>query len=451
MKIALVYPHSNMQFRPPRLYDALAMVNYELATSLARKHSVVAYIRSTKGELPAEHYENVLWRRLPVTIDRALNGLKVLDKVGLTRPERPFRMTGLYYAHWARRVARDIGARGCDIVHVHTFATFLPQIRRHNPNARIVLHLHDHSLTDFDARSIRARLELASLIFTCSDYVRTALCNRFPDLSSRCCTMHNGVDRRFLEIPSRPARAETVLFVGRMSPEKGVHVLIDAFRAIAHDHRRADLRLIGPLDVAPKQFVDPFNRDERLRRLARFYSKPGRYMESLWQGAVPLGARVRFDGPIANAELGYHYSNAALFVFPSIWHEPFGIPIIEAMAAGLPVITTRGGAASEVVVDGQTGFLVDRGDTKSLAAAMDTLLRDPQLRERMGAAGRHRVASLFTWDGAVARLEKLYERALGISQPAHEQVDGLGPEATSDHLTRGASGPHSREVPVRTG
>jgi glycosyltransferase involved in cell wall biosynthesis len=418
MKIAFVYPHSNIQFRPPRLYDALAMVNYELATRLARNHSVVAYVRPTKGELAAERCENVLWRRLPVTVDRALNGLKLFDKVGLTRPERPFRMTRLYYARWVSRVAREIRSRECDIIHVHSIASFLPQIRRRNPNACLVLHVHDHSLNDFDARTIRARLELASLVLTCSEFVRSALSNRFPDLANRFHTLHNGVDRRFLKMTSNPARSETVLFVGRMSPEKGVHVLIDAFRAVAHAFPRADLRLIGPLDVAPKQFVDPFRKDDSLRRLERFFAKPGRYMESLWQAALPLGARVRYDGPISNADLGYHYSNAALFVFPSIWHEPFGIPIIEAMAAGLPVITTRGGAASEIVVDGKTGLLVDRGDAKGLAAAMEALLRDAQLRERMGAAGRDRVASFFTWDGAARRLQKLYERALRIEQPS---------------------------------
>jgi glycosyltransferase involved in cell wall biosynthesis len=104
-------------------------------------------------------------------------------------------------------------------------------------------------------------------------------------------------------------------------------------------------------------------------------------------------------------------------VFPSVWHEPFGIPLIEAMAAGLPVITTRGGAASEIVVDGETGLLVERGDVGSLVSALCTLLRDPDLRRQMGRAGRERAARLFTWNHAVAKLDRLYEHAWAHSRP----------------------------------
>ena len=109
-----------------------------------------------------------------------------------------------------------------------------------------------------------------------------------------------------------------------------------------------------------------------------------------------------------NSEICAHYARAGIFVFPSLWHEPFGIPVIEAMAAGLPVVATRAGALPEVVVDGETGILVERGDSAGLADAIGTLLADPQLRQRMGAAGRRRVQQLFTWDRSVARLERLY-------------------------------------------
>ncbi len=79
------------------------------------------------------------------------------------------------------------------------------------------------------------------------------------------------------------------------------------------------------------------------------------------------------------------------------------------MAAGLPVVATRGGALPEVVVDGETGILVERGDGEALAAAIGKLLSDPHLRQRMGAAGRKRVRQLFTWERSVAGLEQMYE------------------------------------------
>jgi glycosyltransferase involved in cell wall biosynthesis len=82
------------------------------------------------------------------------------------------------------------------------------------------------------------------------------------------------------------------------------------------------------------------------------------------------------------------------------------------MAAGLPVVATRAGALPEVVVDGETGILVDRGDTEGLAAAICKLLSDPHLRQQMGIAGRERVQRLFTWERSVARLQELYDGIL---------------------------------------
>jgi glycosyltransferase involved in cell wall biosynthesis len=126
-----------------------------------------------------------------------------------------------------------------------------------------------------------------------------------------------------------------------------------------------------------------------------------------------LGQRVRFEGMVANDAITALYAHAGLFVFPSIWQEPFGLPLIEAMAAGLPVIATVSGAFPEIVQHGVTGLLVERGNPETLAKAIDRLLVDPSLRLRMGTAGRARIAELFTWDRSVARLVELYERCLG--------------------------------------
>jgi glycosyltransferase involved in cell wall biosynthesis len=89
------------------------------------------------------------------------------------------------------------------------------------------------------------------------------------------------------------------------------------------------------------------------------------------------------------------------------------------MAAGLPVVATRGGALPEIVVEGETGFLVERGDVQGLRAAISELLANPSLRQRMGAAGRQRVRELFTWDRCVAQLVELYARAETATHPAH--------------------------------
>ena len=121
--------------------------------------------------------------------------------------------------------------------------------------------------------------------------------------------------------------------------------------------------------------------------------------------------RITICGEVPRDELLARYSAADVFVFPPIWDEGFGLPPVEAMAAGAPVVASRSGAVADTVVDGETGFLVDKGDIPALAAAMSRLLADQDLRARMGAAGRRRALDRFTWSHAADRAMELYDTA----------------------------------------
>ncbi len=426
IKIAQVYPHADIPLPDTRLYDALAIVNYEIGRRLARRYEVVTYPKWVPGEKEIESHEGVIYRRIPERLDRALNGLRLLDAARLLNRGRPFRLSPFYYAHYAHEVARDIRERGIDLVHLHTVSSFIGPIRRANPHARIVLHMHDHSLADFDPAVIGPRLKEAALILGCSRFVAEEVRRLHPAAAARCHELYNGVDGRFLEVDSNPAASRTVLFVGRLCPEKGIHVLLSAMSDVVRAHPQASLSLVGPLDLSPKEYVDPHRRDPMFNGLTRYYGNPGAYYDLICRDVGALGGRAFLHGRMANAEIGSHYSRAGIFVFPSLWHEPFGIPVIEAMAAGLPVVATRGGALPELVVDGETGILIERGDSEGLAAAIGRLLENPQLRERMGAAGRKRVQRLFTWERSVARLEELYGTVLPGAAPV--------PAANAQHV-----------------
>jgi glycosyltransferase involved in cell wall biosynthesis len=446
MRIAQVYPHSVISVPHAEIFDALAIVNYEIGRRLARTHAVVTYPKCGPGQREIERHEGVTYRRMSEGFDAFVNLLKILDK-RLLKPDRPFRLSPFYYAHYARRVALDIRARQCQLIHIHSVTNFIPIMHAVNPRAHLVLHMHDHSLADFDPAVVGPRLEHTSLILGCSDFVIDAVRKRFPVVAARCHTLYNGVDRRFLEVRSDPARSQSVLFLGRLCPEKGVHVLLEAMRRLPAGQPR-ELDLVGPLDVAPKEFVDPFCQDPLFKGLEGFYSRPATYQEQLRRQAAGLGGRATLHGRVLNSDIGEHYAKAGLFVFPSLWHEPFGIPVIEAMAAGLPVVATRGGALPEIVVHGETGFLVDRGDTEGLRNAISTLLANPALRARMGAAGRERVRNLFTWEHCVLRLNQLYALAtertgsddqvrFGISSPV--TTAGRSTNAPSALVTCGKS------------
>jgi len=95
-------------------------------------------------------------------------------------------------------------------------------------------------------------------------------------------------------------------------------------------------------------------------------------------------------------------------VLPSVY-ETFGIPLVEAMSAQVPVVASRVGGIPEVVADGETGVLVERGDPMALAEAIGRLLENESLRDRMGRAGRERVLRLFSWDRVATATLDLYQ------------------------------------------
>jgi len=118
--------------------------------------------------------------------------------------------------------------------------------------------------------------------------------------------------------------------------------------------------------------------------------------------------RVRLLSHVPWQQLAEWYRRASVFVMPS-YYETFGISVIEAMAFGLPVVATNVGGLPEVVQDGVTGILVPPKDPNALADVIVRLLRDPELRKRLGNAGRERVLSEFRTDHIVDQTLKVYE------------------------------------------
>jgi len=135
---------------------------------------------------------------------------------------------------------------------------------------------------------------------------------------------------------------------------------------------------------------------------------------------------VKCVSGISDDALARLYGEAEVAVVPSLY-EGFSLPAIEAMACGVPVVATTGGALPEVVGEsGETGLLVTPDDPGELASAIARLLDDPELRARLGAAGRERVINRFTWEVTAAGTAACYQALL-----AGEPLPGA-PEAVPD-------------------
>jgi len=213
--------------------------------------------------------------------------------------------------------------------------------------------------------------------------------------------VHNGADVETIVPRPEGQGSGTVrlLTAGRISPEKGTHVLLEAFAKVAARRPEIELHIVGKEGLPSREMLVEIESDPRVLELAPLY-RAG-YLERL-QAALPaeIRPRVHFEPWVPHNELPARYAAADAFVFPSIWAEPFGIPVAEAMAAGLPVVATGVGGIPEIVADGETGILVTPGDSDSLAEALETIVADPTLRTDLGRRGRERAVEHFSWSRA---------------------------------------------------
>ena len=185
--------------------------------------------------------------------------------------------------------------------------------------------------------------------------------------------------------PAKQPKKPVVLYTGRIELNKGSLELLQSVHRVAPRFPEVEYVIAG----------------------ARHNSIDDRALEGAL-GSNGTRSHVRLVGHVPWQQLADWYRRASVFVMPS-YYETFGISVIEAMAFGLPVIATNVGGLPEVVQDGVTGILVPPKNPEALADAIVRLLRDPDLRRRLGNAGRDRVLSEFRTDRIVEQTLSVYE------------------------------------------
>jgi glycosyltransferase involved in cell wall biosynthesis len=213
----------------------------------------------------------------------------------------------------------------------------------------------------------KRRVRTADRVLTTSQYAAQCIAKHYGVPAEQICIVPELIDLRRWHTALRQANRErrpaaSILCVAHLYRRKDVATLL---RAMARLKFPAVLRIVG---VGPDL--------ARLRRLSH---------------ALHLEGRVRFLEHVSFVDLVLEYRSADIFCLPSC-QEGFGIVLLEAMAAGLPVVASRTAAIPETVLDQQCGLLVEPGDVAGFATALDELLRSPTTRQRLGRAGLQRAA-----------------------------------------------------------
>ncbi len=187
------------------------------------------------------------------------------------------------------------------------------------------------------------------------------------------------------EPPAAARRPGPILFVGRLVARKGVDRLIGALARLGAESPPLEIVGDGP---------ERAGLEDVARRLG-------------------VSGRVVFRGKISAAALQESYARAVVAVLPAVRDargdtEGLGVVLLEAMNHGTPVVASRVGGIPDIVEDGVSGLLVPPGDEAALADALHRVINDPALADRLGAAGRERVRSEFSWDAITTRWEALY-------------------------------------------
>jgi glycosyltransferase involved in cell wall biosynthesis len=324
-----------------------------------------------------------------------------------------------------RRLTAVLRRGGFDIVHSHLFradiyaALAVTRLGRERPLLISTRHNDDRFfLNPFVGLAHYAVSTQQDLIIAISNHIAhftIARGVRYPSRVRRVYHGHEAIDTRDLERDALRLRREIgvndsdflVGNVGRLAVQKGQRHLIGAMPMLLDRVPQAHLVIAGRGDL-----------EDYLRELA---------------DELGVSERVHVLGPRPDIPTLMHALDA--FAMPSIW-EGFGLVLLEAMAAGLPIVGSRVATIPEVVIDGETGLLVQPGDALALAEALARLAIEPELARRLGQAGLQRLRQHFSVEKMVGDTELLYrelvEERLPVSPMNARGAQHRAPSAVAD-------------------
>lgn len=319
------------------------------------------------------------------------------------------RVPGKVFEVYREAVAAYVAKHNFDLIHIFNRPRLVLPIRNAAPEAKITLSMHNDMFKPekIDPQQAELVVEEVSRIVTVSDYIGDVIRGFYPKADHKISTIYSGVDTtRFLpgtDPEMRSIRSQirkenqiedktVLMFAGRLSRNKGVDKLVLALPELAKKHKDLALVIVGS---------KWFSQDDVTDYVA--------YVRAL---ANRLSIPVVTTGFVSPANIQNWYAAADIFVCTSIWQEPLARVHYEAMAAGLPIITTARGGNPEVMEEGKNGFIVhDPENPEHFAEKINQLLSNRSLLKSMGSYGRSLAESKYEWNRVGAQILEAWAQA----------------------------------------
>jgi len=291
-----------------------------------------------------------------------------------------------------------------DLIHVFNRPRFLLSFAEHLPDSKFSLSLHNEMLDTKKISDGAAALcvEKAEFINTVSQYIANTVKQRLPNAAQKLHVVYSGVDtqkyappwtREGMQIKLDMKKkfgledCKVVLFVGRLSVKKGVHVLLKAMKKVMDSHKKVALVIVG----------------------SKWYGRneSDEYTASLHELSKTLTGPILFTGFVPPSKIPGYFCMGDVFICTSQWNEPLARVHYEAMAAGLPIITTDRGGNREVVDGYGNGIVIgDYRNPDVIAGHISYLLDNPDKALEMGMKGRKLAEEKYNWKRVAAEAIK---------------------------------------------
>ncbi|MGE8203147.1 glycosyltransferase family 4 protein [Heyndrickxia sp. NPDC080065] len=320
------------------------------------------------------------------------------------------RIPGKVFDIYKEGVISYVESNQFDLIHIFNRPRLVMPVRKLAPHSKITLSMHNDmfKLEKIDSPEAEAVIDEVSNIVTISNYIGDVIKQQYPQAASKLHTIYSGVDsERFLpgsHPKMRNIRNElrkkhglegktVLLFTGRLSHNKGVDKLVRALPKLSRRFRNLALVIVGSNWFSQNDVTDYV---AYVRALAK-------------KAPIPIVT----TGFVAPSEIQNWYAASDLFVCTSQWQEPLARVHYEAMAAGLPIITTARGGNPEVILLRENGLVVERpGDPDDFVEKITEILSSTSLMKKMGEKGRELAVSRYQWDRVASDLLAVWELSM---------------------------------------